>query len=315
MSFLHSLATLSKSNLFAKPSVFPRKVIRKADTALSLGLAVIVMGTLCLRAADDPVVKGRHLSDWLDDFSNSRLAMEAVPAEVSQRSHEAAATLREMGTNVIPTLIKIIREPTANRVDAMKGLQSQAAKAIGLFGEQAKFAIPDLLVILKAEDANAYPAAEALSGIGPAAIVLLSEVLTNSNQRLHLTAASALVSICARSYGQAILSNAVPALSVVLRSDRDLEVRKQVAQSLYGLGLPNSIVPAMLQALSDTNAYVRQQIISALPRYDFDEATAITRLERIRDYDPDEGVRIVAGRTLGELEEHLKWKSSQPAAK
>ena len=289
---------------------------RKTDRAIRLVLALVGMGMFCLQAADDPVFKGRHLSDWLYDYSNGRLAMEAVPAEARQRSYEAAAALREMGTNLIPTLINILREPATSHVDArMNGLHSQAAKAIAFFGAQAKFAIPDLLVILKAENGNDYSAAEALSGIGPAAMAPLSEVLTNSNQRLHLTAAVALVSICARSYGQAILSNAVPALSVSLRSDHEVEVRKEIAQSLYGLGLPSSIVPVMLESLSDPDAYVRHQIISALPRYDFDEAPAIARLQRIRDNDPDEGVRIVAERTLSVLEEHLKWKSSQPAAK
>jgi len=283
--------------------------------AIIVGVALFIRVATGAETTNGPVYQGRPLTDWLQDFSNPGLMVEAPRPGVMEKSQQARVAILEMGTNVIPALLNILH----NKTSPESGLwfdepRMSAGQAIALFGGQAKFALPDLVELLRTETNISYPEAVALGAIGPDAIPPLCPMLTNSAQLPHRGAAAAFAHICGRYFGQPVLSNAMSALTYALRHEPDMEVRTEIAQTMSLVRISNAI-PAMLESLSDPNLEVREAIINALAYYDYDEKTVIAALEKVRDNDPDPTMKIIAARAIADFQERLKWKPTNAPAR
>ena len=198
-----------------------------------LGLLAAV-GTVI--AADDidprePVVDGKKLGAWLDDYQRSIPKPEHDGDPQMQASAETA--VRKAGTNAIPWLLVELSAKEATQGDDLPtnftsgeaiGRRWHAAMAFEILGSSAKDATPHLIPLLD-DKQTSYTAATALRGIGEASIPVLTEALTNPHACARESAARVLGLFGAKA------QSAVSALIQCTR-DKDDSVRSFAAFAL-----------------------------------------------------------------------------------
>jgi hypothetical protein len=194
-----------------------------------IALLVVLTGVIAGFAADavrprEPVVDGKRLSQWLDEYEMSmpRPEHEGDP-QMGARAEEA---VRKIGTNAMPWLLQELSAKEATRGnelptnfysgDAIKR-RWLVAPAFSILGSSAKDATPNLVQLLT-DKQTSYTAATALGGIGVESIPQLVQALTNQNACARESAARVLGLFGAK--GQ----SAVPALIKCTR-DQDDSVR------------------------------------------------------------------------------------------
>jgi len=167
-------------------------------------VAIIVAGGVAysLRSSE-PIYQGRRLSAWLQDVGS------AYPVEANQ----AREAVKEMGTNALPTLIRMLgtresflkaklrqlsfRYPLFQRFYVPKadppGLAWMGSR---ILGSRAKPAVPQLIGMLGTDDDLIRSrVASSLEAIGPSAFPELLEAFRTSNGRVSSGAATVLYSI------------------------------------------------------------------------------------------------------------------------
>lgn len=117
----------------------------------------------------EPIYEGKKLSAWLVEAYN--------PGDQQEHAREA---IRQMGTNALPMLIKVLQTPDRN----------QAVSAFRVLGATATSAVPAVLNLLT-NDIIAQEAVYALVQIGPQASLSISYGLTNQNSKIRLGSAMA----------------------------------------------------------------------------------------------------------------------------
>jgi hypothetical protein len=153
--------------------------------------AVLVLAFLALpaylipRSPPEPTYNGKPLHFWLDQLVRSR--MSGVPAVLNaDKTGEAQAAIRAIGTNAIPTLLRMVRahdSPLKHRLILLLHRQSlipvpwhtdgeyhfQAAAAFQVLGHSASPAAPELmdLALHDPDPAVRHAAADALFFIQP----------------------------------------------------------------------------------------------------------------------------------------------------
>jgi HEAT repeat protein len=209
--------------------------------------------------------------------------------------------------------MEIMHEPETNAETEPSWRRRQAADAIALFGAEARWTIPELIELMKRGTNDHWSEAQALTGIGADALMPLALALTNSDARLHRGAALALNGVCHKYYGERLLTNALPALTNALLKDPDVEVRQSVAQTMWSVRLPEGM-PALLASLSDPDRSVRGAALGALDyTYDRESPKAMLAvLKKVREDDPDESIRLMAGRLFDQASKWPPQKATKP---
>jgi HEAT repeat protein len=251
---------------------------RRQVVVLILGLAAagVVVGFFFL-----PPVRARVLEEWYllklgsKDPIERRIAGERLAGVRSIRAVPRIAALfpadKEDGPRWIPrALVRIGPEGirAALGLQDKKGLiHGEVFEAIEDLGPEGWEAIPALIGLLDSE-ANRYPVAKALAGIGLEAIPSLIEVLARGGDEAKQTVVGIL--------GGIRDARAVPALIGALG---DPSLKRIAAEALGDIG-PDAreAVPALAAVLSDENESVRQAACDALGKIGPDAREAMPAL-------------------------------------
>lgn len=249
-------------------------------------LFVAVVGVVAWKTARqaEPVYEGRLLTSWLEGHVASSAANPPYNSPGWLKADEA---LRRIGTNAVPTLLRMIRakspaKPMLDLLDLARKqsvipiryrhaflLNNEAEFAFRTLGTNAAGAVSDLIEIY---EGNVSPysqmsAALALGDIGPAAkaaIPILLKNFTHTNDDVRFYAVSAIYHIG----GDADV--VVPALRSVLKDTR-IHVRWNAIVALSNFGRrASSAIPDLLQALEDPgkvgNDTTKEQVETAIWR-------------------------------------------------
>jgi HEAT repeat protein len=260
--------------------------IAPAKFWLKSALVIVVMGIVLAWAwtpsrHEEPFYQGKTLRVWLKTYVDSDRDREAQA--------EAVAAIRKIGTNGIPTLLRMIQAPDSNfrtKLKALMGKQTlikpnfqdaadirdTAFWGFEVLRDDAKGAVPELLTLAKkpsGTDGRGH-AIGALGHIGPsakAAVPLLLAIASDATDRDRGAAIYSLGLI--RSSAESV----VPLLESCLR-DPVVFIRTRAASALSKYGdAAQSSVPSLIPLLADPSNHVRQQATNALKHIDPAAAT------------------------------------------
>jgi HEAT repeats len=232
---------------------------------VSFVIMVLALFTWQVMSPHEPVYEGKKLSVWLEAYAH------APGFGIGLRSPEqmeADKAMRQIGTNAIPTLLKMLRfknHPLNDKIAYwLKALHlsregyvhesvkhSEAAEAFRVLGPQVKEAVPELIKIydenLSVESQSLLP--EIFGSIGTAskeAIPTLIRMTQNTNVWVR--------------------NNAVFALGLVAEE-------------------PETVVPVLIKAIDDPDPWVRHNAVGSLDFFGRDAKAAIPKLLELRKSD------------------------------
>lgn len=243
--------------------------------AVVLVALVGVIGWQVLSGEQEPVYKGRKLSEWLRIDSHS-------PPEVPYWLAEDA--VRKIGTNGIPTLLRWLRtRDSALKLEVIHLIQRQhildihiwpasewnglAQRGFSILGTNAQAAVPELIEIARRDISliSRQCAIASLGHIGPPAKQAVPDLLDwATNSSLRTSALSSLLSIDPEAPVKAGLIRPLP------RGYPGLgQPMVHTIQSLGALGpAARGVVPTMLQWATNSNEAVRRAATNALLHID-----------------------------------------------
>jgi hypothetical protein len=229
---------------------------------------------------EEPVYQGHTLSFWLEGF-------DLTSAPHSPNYSDTSDAVRHLGTNAIPTLLRMLQTKDAPVTDKLFALaqkqhfitvrhlsadfRRQAAATVFLMlGDEARDAVPALIELYGKVSPECRPGiAFALGEIGPEAkkaVPLLILGLEDANTSGAVCAANALGQI--HSEPQLV----VPALINCL-TNRVPDIRRQAVTSLAWFGADaKAAVPALMNSLNDSDQMVKQRANYALKQIDQEAA-------------------------------------------
>jgi RNA polymerase sigma factor (sigma-70 family) len=266
------------------------KLLASTKTKLALGTLVaagLVVPLVVQHQQADPVYEGHKLSAWL-------VALNTGADPLHSRAPDA---LKNIGTNMFPTLIRWIRVKDSpwkqklrvliNRQSVVKitftpasEFRSRAVIAFQECGGRAKAAIPALSALL--DDSDIVPeVTQALAGIGADSVPVLKEALHHKSAKLLTCASNALALLGADA------KSATPDL-IALLSDQSPDVRARAVWALANIkSEPAIVLPALANCMNDTDAYVRQNVVSVILAYgEAARSTVPFLLKAINDQEP-----------------------------
>jgi len=250
---------------------------RKPRRILLVTLLIAVLGFvswLLLRPDPEPTYQGKPLSYWLDGIGNGRTL-------------EATEAVRELGTNAIPTLLRLLKSRDSRlkllliqlgskqNVIHLKWKTAQSRRfeaqfAFTCLGVQGRSAVPDLIEIYRQSSPDPYNdnrrvVADISALVGPAAsnaVPLLVRDSTDTNDLIRLSSVQAL------GYIHANPNLVVPLLTRSLRDPFEF-VRESAASGLGPFGTnAQSAVPDLIHTLADPSIRVRGSAATALRKID-----------------------------------------------
>ncbi|HXT41830.1 MAG TPA: HEAT repeat domain-containing protein [Candidatus Angelobacter sp.] len=282
-------------------------------TLVAIGVIALVFLLAILLRPREPAYQGKRLSQWMEDFDGDQ-----------ETEDRAMVAVKAIGTNAVPFLLDVIRakepvwepklvwlewklmglsghrEPWPGNTPTFKH-QMRAIMAFQALGSSAEVAIPELTVLLQAEDTAGH-AALALASIGSNAVPSLATALTNSNAKIRAFTAIALGGVSSES------TTIVPLLIHSLKDD-SYSVRGMAARSLGELRqFPELVVPALLEALQETNIFVRSSSAWALGRLGAPAKAAVPALLKAQS-DPEEQVSRAAAYALKQIDPQVASKT------
>jgi HEAT repeat protein len=253
--------------------------------ALIAGVATAIWYYRSAPTAAPVSVVVRNDDGWLDDLqSRSPKDVEAATAALEQR-----------GTAALPAIRRALQEP------ATEPARSRAAlKAAAILGPRAVESIPEVASALR-DPQFAPEAGLALSFMGSPAVDTLREALQSGEPVVRREALRALGKLRERA---SIDPQLVVPLLLESRDDADATVR-HVAVTYLGIvrDKPAEEVNALIGALQDPEAEVRQAAALALSSYGLDAEPAVPALTKASTKDPDEDVQREAARALVHIAE------------
>jgi len=251
----------------------------------------------------EPAYQGKPLSAWLNEID-----VDAYPANTNQAAFVA---FREMGTNAIPALLKIIesRDPPFQRLmGQLNRMQSlvqfpvreewpqRAAAPFALYAMGAKAkpafqALTNMLLHSSTVGLGAIP----LAGMGSEGLPPLFAALTNQD------AFARQLAVIALSWERSDLNLVVPALIARL-SDQNWSVHHAAVRVLGDLHAePGLAVPALMRDFAGNDRLLRIQILIALRQFQTNASMAVPMLLEALS-DSDEAVRGVAASALKQID-------------
>ncbi len=272
----------------------------------------ILLALLCLALAGglvwmlsrpvEPAYQGKPLSAWLNDL---------YPQLNEDTNQAASAAFRQMGTNVIPALLKIIQSgdpPFEDLFSELNRVQSHvhfpvrerwhqrwaASRALYAMGANARPAFPTLTNLLL-HDSTATYGALPLAGMGSEALPPLLAALTNQSPFIRYAAARGL------DEERSDLNIVVPALIARL-SDRDTNVHQIAVTALgYLHAEPELAVPALMKDFPGNDPTLRLLVLIAIRQFGTNASAAIPVLVGALS-DNDRMVRSTAASVLNQID-------------
>lgn len=293
--------------------------------ALATWFSVLVLN--CAGQNSEPAFAGKTLNAWLQQYRSTG----GDPDKIEQNT-QAIKAVRSIGTNAIPTLLKMIRAKTSSKF-GLSDLNVKGVDGFFILGAAASNAVPELLEIM---DENESPssqasAAHALAGIGPGATVAipaLARLATNSQSKIRSFAFMVLAKISASynltmpiathalndtnylvSYSAMDLlgncgTNAVASIPTLVRvsTNADFRLRRAACVALGKIhSSPGITVPALMARLSDPVAQVRGEAAWDLGNFGSLARKAIPALIELQHSDKDAQVRSAAEEALKKI--------------
>jgi HEAT repeat protein len=227
------------------------------------GLAWLVLRS---KEPPEPVYQGKRLSEWLTGYNGS-----------SPETHEA---LRRMGTNAIPTLLRMLRAKDSKATTWFMGLARKQH-------------------VIKFEYTNAYQrnarAALAFDSLGALANEAVPELIEIFEQNISAHSQS----YTAWSLGGTRSAKAIPTL---LRGTTNtyLATRCNAISALAKIHAePELVVPALTKFLKDPDRRVRAITITSLALFGSDAKPAVSDLTQSLN---DPSVRTLAKYALSQID-------------
>jgi HEAT repeat protein len=238
--------------------------------ALSIiGLLIIAWIAGAVSSSREPEYEGRKLSQWLEDL---RRPSSASPSASLLARTNAMIAIRQMGTNAVPYLVRMLHAKDSRLKTKWMDLLSRqrwidfhfhfdferrgdGLRGLGILGPAARAAIPDVAKLL--DDRNfAQQAAYTLHQIGPETAPVLSQALKSTNTWTRSRAAGVL--------GVSGDKASVPSLMAALK-DSDFITKSTAARALSRFPeQADVIVPALIGCLDDPNDTFRMNAARAL---------------------------------------------------
>jgi hypothetical protein len=275
------------------------KTKHKITATVALLFVLGALAWVVLRAPEppEPVYQGKKLSAWLEVYDPTNMARPSAQLEATQ------VALREMGTNAIPSLLRMLRTPDSrwkNRFFALareqhvikisyvppSSLYERAAMGLEALGPRAEVAVPELVKIF---DHSPSPSAQGsiarvLGVMGrpaKAAVPSLLRGTASTDRFVRLNSIFALAQI-----------HAEPALfvPVLVKTLQDPDPEFQLDAILYlGAYGPDAkpAVPALLDYLKRQNPAAPAPI-SGLPNIN----TGTLTLQMLKKIDPEAAAQV-----------------------
>jgi HEAT repeat protein len=188
----------------------------------------------------DPDVLERHLHD--------------LRFEVRRKKEKAAEALGALGPAALPAvpdLLVALARPHP-------GVRARAAAALGRISDSTEVAEALGRLIADDPDESVQRASRAaLVGVGAPAVAVLAAVLPRADDQHRRVAVDALTALGPRA------RPALPALLDAL-GEGQIETRRLVARSLWGIGVEPASLPRLLTDLPDHDPWVRLWVVRAL---------------------------------------------------
>lgn len=229
-----------------------------------IGLAVVAIVFFFFRPRE-PEHEGRSLTKWIADLD------EEASEEQQNKAREA---VQLMGTNVIPSLFRVISARSGLATTRMPGAPGEAEiahqRAVRAFQALGSAAFPILTDLLVGE--SGATAAYALSKMGPEGWPPLLRALTNSEVtvRHRVELGVELDSTNSEALKPALVANL---------KDPDDRVRAYAARALSkSASVDEDVLSALVAALEDASDEVRLLTIEALGQFGTNATQAISPL-------------------------------------
>lgn len=297
----------------------------------------LLVGTMVYAADEDPALRGKKLSEWIDQLQNGKtfnerqaglLALQLIgprksrkvtPALIGALRENSEAKIRAAAARALGSIaakarfedevpVEKIRDALAAslRTDKTPAVRRASAKALGEMKVKAQGAVDVLALALKDADAGTRTeAASSLHQLGKDAEDALTDLQTALKDaklerltRLH----------CAHALGRIGSAQAVPALrDMVGESKNDSELRRACAEALGQLGKEASeAVPVLAVALTakESDLGLRRAVAEALDRMGAAAHAAAPAL-RTALKDEDQFVRSLSLHALSQMGREL----------
>ncbi|MDB6063860.1 MAG: repeat-containing protein [Pedosphaera sp.] len=259
--------------------------MRKRAPILFMILAIAIVGAIAwwMSVPKEPVYQGKRLTTWLHDYS-MRGRPPASMTAIGERAKRADEAVRVIGTNGIPTLLRLLRaKDSALKLKLIRLARKQhlvpiqpvpaedwnnmAANAFFGLGHDADSALPALVDIYE-ENISPQSRRYALLVIGnfglPVKRIVPALLLQTTNSRPEMRYAAVLVLAQMHCEPEQV----VPALTKALH-DSDSSVRANAATGLGAFGpAAKPAVPALIESLKDKDADVRAVVAKSLRAID-----------------------------------------------
>jgi hypothetical protein len=233
-----------------------RKVyyLMMAVAVLAAILAVNYWPTL---ATKEPVVDGKPLSFWLDEYRQSRLD--------DPRKKRAEAAIRECGTNAIPHLLRMLTE----RDGVVAAMLAEHPRICDCLGARYKPAW-----VRNAEGEAGFEALGDNASSAVPRLIHMYEQPSSPSSQMYVAASLADI-------GQAALP-AAPALLRGLTNNSNAGARLVSFDALFQMHAdPGKLVPTLVKWLGDTDVVMRTGAAVRLGRYGAQAREAIPALRRV----------------------------------
>jgi HEAT repeat protein len=276
---------------------------KKRVLLLAVLFAALLGGAVwMLSRPPEPAYQGKPLSAWLKEYNG-------VLGDTNQA---AFVVFREMGTDAIPALLKIMQSddpPLFQRMMSeldrrqslvyfpVRGSWEQrwaASSALYVMGASAKPAFPVLTNLLFRTN-TFWLGAVPLAGMGSDGLAPLIAALTNQNSFIRFSAAIALP------WERSDLNIVVLALIDRL-SDQDNLVHQTAVTALGELHAePGLAVPALMKDFARKDSNLRGQILGVIGGFGTNASAAVPMLLEALS-DSDQTVRTVAASALKQID-------------
>ena len=271
-----------------------RKRVQAALAVLLVTIAGVIAWHLLRPQERQPVYQGKGLRAWLREYAG----WDVGPEEWAQAKARAEHAVRQIGTNAIPPLLRMVQKMESprmarlidwwdqhfanrNRLPAWirhpawyknqaRYLNMEGEIGFKILGSDVQQAAPELISIYESTlsmdsvtSMNSRIAViRSLINIGPAATPYFLRWAGSTNEEKRLTAVHALSQIHSQP------SDVVPVLVEFLSYTNPL-VRTEVAEGLGNFGTnAQQALPALVSLLSDRNSLVRRVATNALKQID-----------------------------------------------
>ena len=245
----------------------------KAKTAIAVGVGILLVagtGTVMVKNSFFPSLpsyQGKPLSVWLKDYDN----VKETFANNGAKLHELDKIVSQMGTNAIPTLLRLLREEDFKGHD-FRSNGNEASNGFRVLGARATNAVPDMMKIYEKNPAARVDILYSLNCIGTNADVPIDWLLPKLKDpapQIRAGIAYVLGQMHTKS------EQAIPALIQCL-SDSNSNVRAEAALALGSCGADaKSAIPQLVDLLNDKVKGVRNRAAFAIKEIDPETAAKL----------------------------------------